>query len=288
MSGRPRTAIGTYGAISVKRKRVNTYVARTRYRDVDGLLRDVTATGATRTRAAAELKDRLLRRPGFGQGGVLTLRSPFGDLAELWLADLEDRDISEGTKDNYRDDLRLHVRPFFDNYTLGEITTGRVEAFLKAQGAVSYSRAKHTRTLLSLMFGFALRHDAIGRNPLEGTSSLRKPKGAPQALTLDQIRMIRTAAARWRTGPGRRGPRPDDKVRDALEIQLGTSMRSGEVLALRPVDVEDGLRGMVAHIRGTVVYRAGKGTLRKDRPKTDRGNRRALHRTGQEHRLRTG
>lgn len=55
---------------------------------------------------------------------MLGSSNAFGDLVELWLTELESRDISEGTKDNYRDDLRVHVRPFFDDYTLGEITTG--------------------------------------------------------------------------------------------------------------------------------------------------------------------
>ena len=118
MTGRPRTAIGTYGTLHVTRKRSRTYVARTRYRDIDGRLRDVTATAATRPRAIADLKDRLLKRPGSGQAGVLSLRSPFGDLAELWLGDLDGRDISEGTKENYRDDLRIHVRPFFEGYRM--------------------------------------------------------------------------------------------------------------------------------------------------------------------------
>jgi len=82
MSGRPRTAIGTYGAIHVTRKRSRTYVARTRYRDIDGRLRDVTATAESRNRAIADLKDRLLKRPGYGQAGVLSRHSPFGALAE--------------------------------------------------------------------------------------------------------------------------------------------------------------------------------------------------------------
>ena len=47
-------------------------------------------------------------------------------------------------QDNYRDGLRLHVRTFFEHYTLGEITTGREEWFLKAERAASYSRAKHS------------------------------------------------------------------------------------------------------------------------------------------------
>lgn len=188
---------------------------------------------------------------------------------ELWLADLEQRDIAENTKNNYRDDLRLHVRPFFEHYILGEITTGRVEAFLKAEQAISYSRAKHSRTVLNLLFTFALRNDAMPRNPVEGTSPLAKPKGQLQALTLEQVQAIRKAAAKWRTGPGVKGPKPDGQVRDAIEVLLGTSMRPGEVLALRPCDIVDGKRGMVAHVRGTVVYVQGKGTYRQDHPKTD-------------------
>lgn len=269
MSGRPRTPIGAHGNIQVKRLAQRRYVARTRVRDLDGQLRDVSATGTSTSTARNELQVRLKYRTGYGSGGLLDLASPFSVLADLWLAELEVRQISEGTKDNYRDDLRVHVAPYFENYTLGEITTGRCEAFLKSEYAVSYSRAKHSRTLLNQLFRFALRNDVISRNPVEGTSPLTKPKGAPQALTLEQIARIRHAAATWRMEPGRPGPRPDGQVRDALEVLLGTSVRPGEVLALRPVDIEDGRRGMVAHVRGTVVYRKATGTSRQPHPKTD-------------------
>ncbi|MEO5664661.1 MAG: tyrosine-type recombinase/integrase [Nocardioides sp.] len=269
MSGRPRTIVGTYGSIHVVQSGRRRFTAYTRYRDTDGRLRQVKATSTSHNNAVSELKTRLLTRPGYGRGGMLSLTSPFGDLVELWLADLALRELSEGTKKNYRDDVRVHVRPFFDNYTLGEITTGRVESFLKAERWMSYSRAKHSRTMLNLLFGFALRHDAMARNPVEGTSPLRKPKGSPEALTLDQIQRIRTAASLWRTGPAVKGPKPDDNVRDALEVLLGTGLRPGEALALRPVDIQDGREGMVAHVHGTVVYRQGSGTFRQDHPKTD-------------------
>lgn len=158
---------------------------------------------------------------------MLGLTSPFADLAELWLADLEHRETSEGTKTNYRDDVRVDVQPFFDHYTLGETTTGRVETFLNAERAVSYSRAKHSRTMLNQLFGFALRHDAIARNPVEGTSPLRRPKGSPEALTLDQIQRIRRVAAAWRTGPGVNGPSPDGNVRDVLGGTAGHRPATG-------------------------------------------------------------
>ncbi|MBB2921244.1 tyrosine-type recombinase/integrase [Cellulomonas cellasea] len=271
--GRPRTAIGTFGEIALT-DLGNRYRASTRYRDLDGRLRRVTATARSARAAEAELKARLVERPRHGGGGVLGAGSAFGDLCELWLADLELRDISEGSKHNYRDDLRLHVRPAFDAYTLGEITTGRVEWFLKQQAAISYSRAKHLRTLLNQVFTFALRHDAMTRNPVEGTSPLARPKHEVHALSLEQVHALRAAAAAWRTGTGVRGPRPDGKVRDICEVLLGTSLRPGEVLALRPCDVTEASAGMVIHVRGTVVRRAGVADFRQDHPKTHASNRR--------------
>ena len=271
--GRPRTAIGTYGAVYVMR-RADRCVAETRFRDLDGRLRKVTATAGSASAAKALLKERLLDRGGFGSGGQLSLASPFGDLAELWLADLDLRDLADGTKESYRDQVRLHVLPAFEHFTLGEVTTGRVERFLTSQAAVSSSRAQRSRTMLNLLFGFALRHDAISRNPVEGTSPLRTPKNQPQALTLTQIAAIREAAATWRTDPGQPGPKPDGQVRDIIEVLLGTAMRPGEVLALRPCDVEDRTTGMVVAVTGTVVQHKGKGAVRQGRPKTDASIRR--------------
>jgi integrase len=271
--GRPRTAIGTYGSIYVMRK-ADRCVAETRFRDHDGRLRKVTATAGSPSAAKALLKERLVNRAGYGSGGQLSLASSFGDLVALWLADLELRELADGTKESYRDQVRLHVRPAFEHFTLGEITTGRVESFLKSQAAASHSRAQRSRTMLNLLFGFALRHDGISRNPVEGTSPLRAPKQQPQALTLEQIIAIRSAAANWRTEPGRPGPKPDGQVRDIIEVLLGTGMRPGEVLALRPCDVDESRLSMVVVVTGTVVQRKGKGTIRQPRPKSDASIRR--------------
>lgn len=83
--GRPRTAIGTYGAIYVMRSR-DRCVAETRFRDLDGRPRKVTATAGSASTARALLKERLVNRSGYGSGGMLGLFSPFGDLVALWLA----------------------------------------------------------------------------------------------------------------------------------------------------------------------------------------------------------
>src|SRR5436190_24177826 len=51
-------------------------------------------------------------------------------------------------------------------------------------------------------------------------------------------------------------------------------MRPGEVLALRPCDIDDSPTGMVVAVTGTVVQRKGSGTLRQGRPKSDASARR--------------
>lgn len=266
--GRPRTRIGTYGVINV-RVEGRKHVASTRVRDQDGKLRRVVATGPSKTGATALLKEKILERPRFGSGSGLDSTSSFVALSDMWLDDLEKRVVAVGTRDRYRDILRLHVRPAFENFKLNEITTSRVESFLKTQYAASYSRAKNARTLLNLIFEYAMRHDAMVRNPVSGTSPLVRPKGTPQALTLAQIAAIRVAAKSWRSAPGLPGPRPDGQVRDIIEVLLGTGMRPGEVLALRPCDVFDQLeRGMVVQVTGTVVQPKGRKAFRQDRPKT--------------------
>lgn len=272
-TGRPRTPIGTHGAINTRRDG-GRVVAETRVRDLDGRLRQVRASGPTAAAARTRLMERIRERPALPSSGVLRPTSSFADLADLWLADLELRDLAGNTKENYRTCLRLHVRPAFEHYTLAEVTTGRVEWFLARQAKVSPSQAKQTRTMLNMLFGYALRHDAIARNPVEGTSQLQRAQTTPQALTLEQIAAIREAAAKWRREPGLPGPKPDGQVRDIIEILLGTAMRPGEVLALRPCDLEDLPTGMIASVNGTVVQRKGSGAERQPRPKTNASIRR--------------
>lgn len=67
-----------------------------------------------------------------------------------------------------------------------------------------------------------------------------------------QLAAIRAAADTWRSEPGLPCPRPDGRVRDIIEVLLGTAMRPGEVLARRPRDVVDDLTGML--VTDTVVY----------------------------------
>lgn len=275
MAGRPRLPVGTFGAIQTSRLGPDRYRAWTRFRDWDGQTRQVTVTAASRNAAITVLKGDLTKRMHAGDSiDSVNAGSPFTLLAEAWLADLQmDVDRADSTKEIYERELRGLVLPTFEHFTVREVTVGRIEHFLKVQRARSYTRAKHSRTILSMVLGFAVRREIIARNPVKETSRMKKPKHIPKALTLEQISAIRLAARTRRTGEGVKGPRPDGQVRELIEVMLGTATRIGETLALRKCDVDMAADPPRVHINGTVIVGKGKGVYRQEHPKTHESNR---------------
>nr|WP_233197223.1 site-specific integrase [Cryobacterium sp. N21] len=279
MAGRPRLPISTFGAIKTTEVGAGRFRAMARFRDWDGQSRQVTATGSSRNAAETALKVELATRMRVGNvgnvGDSANARSPFRMLAEAWLEDLMlDVDRANGTKTVYEYELRGLVLPFFEHFTVREVTVGRIELFLKVQRAISYARAKHSRTILSMVLGFAVRRGIIARNPVKETSRMKKPQHTPKALTPDQVAAIRLAARDWRTAEGRMGPKPDGQVRDLIEVMLGPATRIGETLALRKCDIDMTADPPWAHIRGTLVVQSGAGVLRRQaHPKTHESNR---------------
>lgn len=271
MSGRPRTPIGTFGEISIREIAPGRFRAATRFRDWDGQARQVSATADSRRAAGAELKVRLAERQQRATDGSLSGSSSFRDLAAAWREDmLMNADLSDGTKETYGRELRTLVMPTFEHLTVREVTVGRVERFLKIQRAKSYPRMKHSRTILGMVMGFAVRREIIPRNPVKETSRMKKPKKIPKALTDEQLTLIRRAAREWRTGEHMLGPRPDGQVRDVIEVMLGTATRIGEVLAIRKCDLDMTASPPTMDINGTLVVRTGAGVIRQVKPKSDK------------------
>lgn len=77
--------------------------------------------------------------------------------------------------------MRTLVMPAFEPYRLREMTIGKIDRFLKAQAKISYSRAKHSKVVLNLALGLALRYEAIPRNPVPGTARLMSVRSGSRA-----------------------------------------------------------------------------------------------------------
>lgn len=274
--GRRRTPIGTFGDISFVKLGGGQVQARTRFRDDDGQLRRVSAKGANRRIAAMNLKEVLSQRTSRTTYGELTPDSSFKQLIELWLEDLDlGGKLAESTRALYERNIRKLVMPAFEHYALREITTGRVDRFLKALAkSKSHSTAKQAKTVLGLAFGLAVRYEAVPKNPVRDTARLHKPASRATSLTSEQIEVIRHAVRTWRRGEGLSGPKPDGQLEQIIEVMLGTSGRIGEVLAIRKCDVDVTSTPATVRICGTIVSPTGRPTRRQDHPKTSRSTRR--------------
>ena len=77
----------------------------------------------------------------------------------------------------------------------------------------------------------------------------------------------------WESTRGVSGPNPDGQLRQIVEVMLGTSVRIGEVLAIRRRDLDLTTTPATLRICGTVISERGKGTYRQEHPTTDRSNR---------------
>jgi integrase len=250
--------------------------ARVRYRDDDGGIRVVKATGDSRRGAGRELKRKLTERDEFtARDGELTRDSPFNRLVEVWLADLDlTGKLAPTTRSLYERNMRQIVVPAMQGFTLREITVGKVDRFLKSLASnKSYSMAKQAKVVLSLAFALAVRYEAVARNPVRETARLRKPPSQALALTTGQVEAIRAAVRGWRRGEGLSGPKPDGQLEAIIEVMLGTSARIGEVLAIRKCDVDVTTTPATVRLCGTVVSLKGRPTFRQDHPKTSKSVR---------------
>ena len=273
---RPRTPIGTFGEIYYEKAPGGRFRAFARFRDYDGQLRRVQATGTTQQAAARKLKELLAERAEQSVAqGELSGSSSFRQLVEVWLADLDlEGKVAPSTRALYERNMEKLVLPAFANYTLREITVRKVDQFIKTLASTkSYSTAKQARTVLSLAFGLAVRYDALRENPVRDTARLHKPPSQTMALTLVQVEGIRLAVRSWRRAPGTPGPPPDGQLEQIIEVMLGTSARIGEVLAIRKCDVDVTMSPATVRICGTIVSPAGKPTYRQPHPKTQKSTR---------------
>src|SRR4051812_45592761 len=154
--GRAPMPIGTWGLIRTypvgsddkgKPRRIRAVV---NYRDFDGVVRRIEASGKTATAATQNLRRRLQSRTTAGRYGELTAMTRFSAAADLWMQKVDalvaERRRSPGTVDTYRRQLKNHVLPATGAIRLGEVTTPLVDKVVsKIKTEVSAATAKSCR-----------------------------------------------------------------------------------------------------------------------------------------------
>jgi len=270
--GRPPTDLGTWGEVRTRQVRPGVFRSRTRIRDRDGILRQVTATGTTSSAAQRALRNKLVDRVTPGRESI-TAATTISKLADVWLDFLRSEGRIENTTINeYERVLTNTVLPQLGGLRLRETTTSRLDGFIVGLRAKSANRQRKAKVVLGAMLDMAVRHDALIVNPVRQTARVTRPKTEPRSLSAADIRRVREAV-QSRMAQARPGPKLSNDMADIVDVMLATGARIGEVLALRWADVElDGERPRLT-ISGTIKTESGRGTYRKASPKSDTSRR---------------
>lgn len=230
------------------------------YRDFDGVVRRVEASGKTATAATQNLRQKLQNRTLAGHHGELTGMTRFTTAADLWLEKLDalvaDEQRSPSTVETYRRQLKNHVRPALGEVRLGEISTPLVDKVIgRIKVDVSAATAKTCRSVISGVMGLAARYGAIVTNPVREIERIEgRPKQPPRALTnQERVQLLEKLQA------------DDTAVRrdlpDLVFFMLATGCRIGEALAVMWSEVD--FKVGTVQITSTIIRVKGEGLLRK-------------------------
>jgi integrase len=271
MAGRPSLRIGQHGKITRTYLGGGVWLARTRFRDSDGVTRIVERRGAADEHdqhgklAEDALVAALAQRRATGDAEVM-LDTRITVLVGRHIDRLEEDGRAVRTIDTYRY-VAAKLARIIAGVRVGEATPARIDAAIRsmrrAHGDVT---AVHAKTILNGALQLAVMANVIGSNPVRDVSPLRgktRPKGA-QALTADELRgllaKLRASEACQR----------HDLI-DPITMFIATGLRISELLGVQWVDVDD--QAATLAVTGKVIRAKGRGVLHIDETKTAAGRR---------------
>lgn len=259
--GRPKLELGTYGDINVVQLASGAWQARARFRDRDGVTREVKANGASEAKAKAKLRGTLSkrRRGPAGTDDELTPESTVEQLLTRWMAQCRaDTALAEkngarpkktgDTLDGYSRCIEKIILPGLREVKLRELNTQRVDGFLRGQAVVS--AARDARTVMSQACKMAVAYGVMDYSPVSAAYSPPRSAKKPRALTPEDAVEMRKRIVEWQHAGSKLGPaRGYDRLR-IFDVLLATGARIGEVLALTWADVSglDGDGTVTVHI----------------------------------------
>jgi integrase len=264
---RPRTPISSHGIVNTVEHSPGVWRARTLYRFPDGKRRQVerVRAGKTDAKAIQALKQALVDMATPGDADVKSSTS-LAQLADMFLQSKIDAEKTPRTIDTYRHQIEKIIKPRIGDLRVAEATTGRLQRFFTTVAKEhGHGAAKGCRSVLSGMFGIAVRNDVLRANPVLGVAGIQKTNSrAATALPLDGVAAFRASI------------RADDElcrldIVDLFDFMLFTGCRIGEALALRWTHVDFEANGIT--FSATVSRARGLGLILQEHGKTESSSR---------------
>jgi integrase len=266
MAGRPPLRIGQHGKITRTSMGGDVWLARTRFRDSDGVTRIIERRGPADDQHGKAAEDLLIeslktRRPP-GVSGDLSLDTKISDLINQHLELLEEGGRSPATLTTYRSAARK-LGKFSEALRVGEATPGRMDSVIKSMkrehGA---NMARHGRTLLRGALQIAVLDDVLGANPVAQVSRIDSDRPVNGARPLDAEELRSLIEKITVSEVCRRA----DLV-DPIMLFIATGLRRSELLAVRWTP-DFSAEASTLTVSGKVVRVPGQGLKRLDSGKT--------------------
>jgi integrase len=270
MAGRPPLKPGRHGNITFTTMSTRKVQATAYVRDLDGVRREVSIIGTSRSDAREKLLEKIDDRMGVGT--EVTADTMLDTIADLWISDIERR-VKEGilapnTARVYRSALKTHIRPGVGKLRVREATVSVLDHFvIQLRQNHQPDVVKTCRSALSGMMGYATRHGALSTNPVREVSRIyagRKSKARAM-----------TAAERdlWLAKMGADLVATRHDIPDLTTMLLVTGLRIAECLALSLSEIDPASSELVVNWQITRV--TGDGLQRA--PTKSAAGERTLH-----------
>lgn len=251
--GRPPMPIGSHGKVRLYPSGAG-WLASTKVRDLDGVVRKVDRTGKSRAAAERSLKKALQERDP-STGSTLNGDTRVAVLIDLFLEETKRRRRGT-TYDTYAFHARNTVVPALGQLRIREATVSRLDAFFRTcEGHLSPNTVRSIRTVVSGSLSHAARLGAIPTNPVRDVGRIEGTKKDIRALTrperVDLLARLDDDEEAYRFD-----------VPDLVRFMLATGCRLGEVIAVQD-DAIDWHAETVA-IRSNIVRVKRVGLVRHE------------------------
>lgn len=244
---------GSHGEITVRQQPDGRWAARAQVRDIDGRIRSVRVTDSTKGGALRAIRRRLDKRVDPTIKGI-SADTTYDTLAALWLQHRKDHGkvrtkgkLAPQTLATYNAEIQHVIIPAIGKVRVGETNVPFLDRLFAdvehGRKHGNYQPREHGRSTRQLrvvlggMIGLAVAHGALAANPMRDASqSAREPKTEVEYLTVPHALHLRSRVRREAMRvDGRRMPNRD--LEEFVDLLLGTGMREGEGLAIRPIDL---------------------------------------------------
>ena len=271
MAGRPPLRIGQHGKITRIYLGDGVWLARTRFRDSDGVTRLIERRGTPdeydkhgKLAEDALIEALMGRRAPVDEG--ISLDTRISVLVDRHIARLVEDGRSPTTIDTYVF-AAGKLAKFIGGVRVDEATPPRIDAAIRSmRTAHGATMARQSKTILKGGLQLAVMAGVLGSNPVRDVTTIKsnaKPKGAT-SLTGDQLRDLLERL------------RADDYCQqndlvDPITLFIATGQRRSELLGELWTDFDEDA-GTIA-VTGKIVRVKGKGLVRLEETKSDAGKR---------------